>query len=216
MPPTSKSSSKPPAKRGGGKGERTRARILESATEVFAESGYSAARVADIAQAAEVAHGTFYTYFDSKRDVFKALADDVVDEIFAALKGGPNLGSTPLERIHNANARYIDLYGSHAVILALIEQVATSDAEFLGTRLDLRRRFIARVERAVSRLVDAGEASGVDGLDPHIVANALGGMIDNFCYAWFVLKEPFEKEAALHTLDTIWANALGLQRPAKG
>jgi AcrR family transcriptional regulator len=213
MAPTAKSTA---VKGGGRKGERTRARILEAAEEVFAEAGYSAARVADIAGAAGVAHGTFYTYFDSKRDVFKALADDVVDEIFAALKGGPNLGRTPLERIHNANARYIDLYERNAGILALIEQVATSDAEFLGTRLDLRRRFIARVERAVSRLVDAGEASGVEGLDLHVVANALGGMTDNLCYTWFVLKEPFEKEEAVHALDRIWANALGFERRELG
>lgn len=204
-----------PAKRGGRKGERTRARILAAAEKVFAEAGYSGARVADIAQAAKVAHGTFYTYFDSKRDVFKALADNVTDEIFAALKGGPTLGSTPMERIHNANARYIDLYERHAVILGLIEQAATSDAEFRDTRLDLRRRFIARVERAVSRLVDAGEASRVEDLDPRIVANALGGMIDNFCYVWFVLKEPFEKQEAVHALDRIWASALGFEAPER-
>jgi AcrR family transcriptional regulator len=201
-----------PTKRGGRKGERTRARILAAAEKVFAEAGYSAARVADIAEAAKVAHGTFYTYFDSKRDIFKALADEVTDEIFAAVKGGPTLGRTPLERIHNANARYIDLYGKHAVMLGLIEQAATSDAEFLGTRLDLRRRFIARVERAISRMVENGEAPGIDGLDPHIIANALASMIDNFCYVWFVLKEPFEKDEAVQALDRIWANALGFER----
>lgn len=212
MAPTAKPA---PAKRGGRKGERTRARILEAAQTVFAEAGYSGARVADIAQAANVAHGTFYTYFDSKLDIFRALADAVTDEIFAALKGGPSLGSTPMERIHNANARYIDLYERHAVILGLIEQAATSDAEFRDTRLDLRRRFIARVERAVSRLVDGGEASGIEGLDPRVVASALGGMIDNFCYVWFVLKEPFEKEEAVDTLDRIWANTLGLEVPKR-
>jgi AcrR family transcriptional regulator len=212
MAPTAKPA---PAKRGGRKGERTRARILEAAQTVFAEAGYSGARVADIAQAANVAHGTFYTYFDSKLDIFRALADAVTDEIFAALKGGPSLGSTPMERIHNANARYIDLYERHAVILGLIEQAATSDAEFRDTRLDLRRRFIARVERAVSRLVEAGEAGGIEGLDPRVVASALGGMIDNFCYVWFVLKEPFEMEEAVDTLDRIWANTLGLEVPKR-
>jgi AcrR family transcriptional regulator len=188
-----------------GKGRRTRERIVESAATVFAARGYLDTRIADIAKKAGIAHGTFYTYFDSKDDVFREVAGVVVDEIYAALETNGE-GST-LDRIHAANRRYMDLYERHAEILALIEQVATFDDHFLAMRLDIRRRFIARIERALRRLHAEGDETS---LDARAAANALGGMVDNVSYTLFVLKEPFDRETALITLDEIWARALGL------
>lgn len=48
--------------------------ILEAALEVFAEKGFAAARMEDIAKRAGVTKGTIYLYFASKEEVFKALA----------------------------------------------------------------------------------------------------------------------------------------------
>ncbi|MGA7673489.1 MAG: TetR/AcrR family transcriptional regulator [Rhizomicrobium sp.] len=48
--------------------------ILDAALNVFAEKGYAAARMEDIATRAGVTKGTIYLYFPSKEDVFKSLA----------------------------------------------------------------------------------------------------------------------------------------------
>ena len=48
--------------------------ILEAALSVFAEKGFAAARMEDIAAKAGVTKGTIYLYFQSKEDVFKSLA----------------------------------------------------------------------------------------------------------------------------------------------
>jgi len=48
--------------------------ILDAALDVFAEKGFAAARMEDIARRAGVTKGTIYLYFPSKQDVFKALA----------------------------------------------------------------------------------------------------------------------------------------------
>jgi AcrR family transcriptional regulator len=194
------------------KGQRTRTRLLNSAAQVFLKDGYLEARVADIAKGAKVAHGSFYTYFVSKEDVFGEVADRVVDSMYAALEVGVP-GATSLERIHAANRRYLELYAEHAPFIALIEQVATFDERFRAMRLELRRRFVNRIERAIVGIY-AREESALPGLDPHLLANALGGMVDNFSYVWFVLDEPFDRDAATHTLDTVWARALGLPAPA--
>ena len=37
--------------------------------------------------AAGLAHGSFYTYFDSKEDVFRQVADRVVRDVYGALEG---------------------------------------------------------------------------------------------------------------------------------
>ena len=68
--PAAKRSRKTPAQR--------RAELVYSADAVFMEKGYEAATVADITSRAGSSHGTFYVYFDSKEDIFDAVAQDRV------------------------------------------------------------------------------------------------------------------------------------------
>src|SRR5687767_15151188 len=49
------------------------AELLEAALDVFAEKGFTAARMEDIAARAGAAKGTVYLYFPSKEAVFEAL-----------------------------------------------------------------------------------------------------------------------------------------------
>jgi len=58
--------------------------ILDAALTVFAEKGFSAARMEDIAAKAGVTKGTIYLYFQSKEEVFKSLARQHVADSLAA------------------------------------------------------------------------------------------------------------------------------------
>ena len=49
--------------------QATRAALTAAAKRLFAERGYEATTVADIASAANVTHRTFYRYFDGKEDL---------------------------------------------------------------------------------------------------------------------------------------------------
>src|SRR6187551_1703661 len=66
--------------------------ILEAALACFAQKGFAATRMDDIAARAGITKGTIYLYFDSKEAVFKALARQSIGERIAAvteqLKGG--------------------------------------------------------------------------------------------------------------------------------
>jgi AcrR family transcriptional regulator len=179
---------------------------LDAAEYVFARDGFLDARVTDITARANVSHGTFYTYFHSKEDIFRQTADARVEEITDALKQVEHSGSVA-ERLSAVNRRWMEIYAEHAAFLGVIEQVATFNEEFRELRSDLRRRFTLPIEKAIKRL--AAESPELD-LDPYIAATALGGMTDDFAYAWFVLKEPFDRETALKTIDQIWLRTLGL------
>jgi len=61
-----KSTQPKPDKQPGRKSEETRARILNAALAVFRERGFERATMREIADAAEVATGAAYYYFDSK------------------------------------------------------------------------------------------------------------------------------------------------------
>jgi len=58
------------------RGQRTRATLLRAGAEVLPSRGFHETRVDDIVEVAGVSHGTFYRYFDSKDDFFRALAED--------------------------------------------------------------------------------------------------------------------------------------------
>ncbi len=51
------------------KKQRTREAIVEAAFELFAEQGFEGTTIAEIAEAAEIAPRTFFSYFPSKDDV---------------------------------------------------------------------------------------------------------------------------------------------------
>ena len=55
------------------RGRQTRESLLQAAEREFGERGFSDASVSGITQRAGVALGTFYVYFESKEEVFRAL-----------------------------------------------------------------------------------------------------------------------------------------------
>ena len=64
----------------------TRRRILESARSLFAENGYSATSVREIARRLGLSDPAVYYHFSSKRDLYAALLED------------PEYGSPPLDQ----------------------------------------------------------------------------------------------------------------------
>ena len=63
--------------------EQRRQQILDAARRLFAERGYHATSIHDIIRTADIARGTFYLYFESKRAIFVEL----LDEFFHTLAG---------------------------------------------------------------------------------------------------------------------------------
>jgi AcrR family transcriptional regulator len=57
--------------------EATRRALLDAATGLFAERGYAATSVEDIARAARVTRGALYHHFAGKRDVFEAVFEEL-------------------------------------------------------------------------------------------------------------------------------------------
>ncbi|MFP4146496.1 MAG: TetR/AcrR family transcriptional regulator [Halorhodospira sp.] len=70
---------KPGLTRGNGpvteRGERTRRNLLSAAEGEFGEKGFHNASISSITQRAGVAQGTFYLYYHSKEEIFRALVE---------------------------------------------------------------------------------------------------------------------------------------------
>ena len=63
------------------KAEFTRAKIMDAAIKAVGEHGFAGATVARIAEGAGIAHGTFYTYFDSRQILLEQLLPDISVEL---------------------------------------------------------------------------------------------------------------------------------------
>jgi AcrR family transcriptional regulator len=85
------------------KKQRTREQIIEAAMGLFAERGYHATTIADIATAADVAPRTFFSYFPSKEAVVFHNVDRDLGGLASALRD-----RLPGETTFDALRRWID------------------------------------------------------------------------------------------------------------
>ncbi|WP_211301497.1 TetR/AcrR family transcriptional regulator [Murinocardiopsis flavida] len=73
--------------------EEVRRRLLDAATQVFAERGYADSRLADIARAAGFTKGAVYSNFASKQELFGAILSERADAELATVMTG--IGDDP-------------------------------------------------------------------------------------------------------------------------
>jgi AcrR family transcriptional regulator len=188
------------------RGQATRDKLVAAARTVFAERGFAGTRMGDLADAAGVAHGTVYTYFDTKEDVLLAVLDAVRADLHAAMTV-PNVRN-PIARVEAANRAYLDGYRGHAQLLQVAQAAAAGDARFADVLLELRRTHVRRVATAIRKLQADGLASR--DLDPHTAAAALCGMVEGFAAHWLGRGEDHDEALATRTLTQLWVRGLGM------
>ncbi len=161
------------------RGQRTRARLLEAATEVFAIKGFHAARVDDIVAAAQTSHGTFYVYFASKEALFDELISEVGGELAELVDQLPALGRNDEDRLALRSwlERFAEFYGRGGAVLKAWPE-GESSAEPAGiTGTDL----LGHMSRAVGpKLASSGSPRRGAQVDPTIAALALMAMVERF------------------------------------
>lgn len=88
--------------------------ILEAARRVFARKGFAAASVDEIAGAAGLAKGTVYTYFPSKRKLYRAALEQSVDRLIGDMRRDIDAACGTAARIRAflaARLRYAEAHG---------------------------------------------------------------------------------------------------------
>jgi AcrR family transcriptional regulator len=124
-----------------------REEIIDAAIEVFAESGYHDAGVADIAKRVGIGHSTFYRHFENKRAILDEVVDTVLQRAMAALaaENAPEMADT--------EADYREQAGRIAIALAEISSdirvVRLLLIEAASVDIDLRQRIDAMFDLAV-------------------------------------------------------------------
>jgi len=81
------------------KKRETRCSLMEAALQLFKQRGYDATTVKDITDAADVAKGTFFNYFDTKEAILPAIAACRLEQLEAALAPEHGAPASPTSRI---------------------------------------------------------------------------------------------------------------------
>jgi AcrR family transcriptional regulator len=196
----------------GPKAQRTRAQLIEAATEIFAEQGFQNTAVAQIAERAGVSLGTFYQYFRNRDEVLAAMVNHQLDWIRTTQGPGWRVGDgiDGLERVLRI---YIQAYTRAIDMSRVWESVSQTEPDMIELRRDAGRRITRNFATELLRASKAGELRAMTKREAQLTARALAGMVDRVCFDLFVFDPPsppatVDEAAALVT--ELWANALGL------
>jgi AcrR family transcriptional regulator len=198
-----------------GKAVRTRAAILDAARSEFARRGFANTTVEHIVEAAGVARGSFYTYFESRMDVFRHLTARIDREIRSNVVAfDRGRGSDPIENLRASNRNYLAVVRANADLYRLVDEVAAHDDDVRKARLKSRQDHVARVARSIDRWKRTGWAD--PSIDPQATSAALVSMLSSFAQWIHVSGDVVDDSLAEKTVTDIWIRACGLRSPSDG
>ena len=155
------------------RGEQTLRKILDAARQEFGERGFSDSSIVTITARAKVALGTFYTYFDSKEAVFRALVRDMSEQVRDAVAPELAEATDTFDGERRALAAFLRFVRRNQGVYRIIDEAEFVDPE------GFRRHYHSTAERIAARL-EAGAQKGsvaqpADVLDREVQAWAVMG-----------------------------------------
>lgn len=134
--------------------------IVAAALEVFAEKGFAAARLDDIARRAGVSKGALYLYFETKQDLFRAVVRDAVAPNIAAVEAAVAAADLPFNQL----ARLLLARVAEVLSTTALGSVAKMVIAESGNFPDLARVWhddvISRALRMAVGLIERAQAKG--------------------------------------------------------
>ena len=185
------------------RGRRTQRALLDAAAAEFGERGFHESSIVSITARAEVALGTFYTYFESKEALFRALVTDMSQRVREHVAP---VFETPREALASEGAALRSFLGfvhEHKEIYRIIDE-----AEFVAPEA-WRAHYRSTADRIVERLHAAharGETARPAG---EVEAWAIMGM-NVFLGLRFGVQDPSaDLDAVAASANTLLRQGLG-------
>lgn len=155
------------------KKQQTRQAIAEAARRLFAERGFEAVTVAEVAREAEVSEATVFNYFPAKEDLFYREMEVFEAELLDAVRDRA-VG----ESVAAAFRRFV-LERSVRLAREDVAEVIASAAGIVAGSPTLQareRQIVAHYSDSLAVLIAEETRAGAGDLVPAVVANALMGV----------------------------------------
>jgi AcrR family transcriptional regulator len=158
------------------KKQRTRQLIADTARALFAERGFEAVPVAEVARAAEVSEATVFNYFPTKEDLFYSGLEAFEEDLLSAIRE-----REPGETVLDAFARFVqrprgllaaDAGEEAAQRLVAITRVITQSPALLARE----QQIFAGYTDSLATLIAEESGGRAGAIEPWVAANALMGV----------------------------------------
>ncbi len=172
--------------------ESRRASVLKVARQIFSKKGYHDTSIDDLIAGADIARGTFYLYFESKRAIFDELLDHLVTTLQAQVKRievGPE-APDPVEQMNATVDRVLTtLLDNREMARILLREAVGIDSDFDRKLSD----FYARIEAMLVGAINTGHKLGVvRPCDANVVARCTLGSVKEVVQWAFVEQDPMK------------------------
>lgn len=160
-------------------GKERKQQILDAAEELFADRGYAPTRIADICEAAGVAKGLFYWYFENKESLFAELVRSMRKQLRRVQGAAMDAHDDPILRIRAATEASVHFMSEHRAYFALLE---VERADMIID--DVLRESSSVYISDAAKLVRAAQAAGVipDDHPPELLAFGVLGAVSHFTH----------------------------------
>jgi AcrR family transcriptional regulator len=196
--------------------DERRARILDAAARVFAERGYEAASLDEIAEAAEISKPVIYDHFESKKALHIELLELHAGEMLEFMTRRAISEETTEGQLAAGLEAFLEFVETHPYAWRMIFRDPTAaDAEIEQAQ----RRVQLRATAAIAELAGRHPAEDLsdDELDHELSVEAFSQMLKtaaNGLAAWWYEHRELPREAIVRMLmDFIW---IGLERVQGG
>ena len=183
-----------------------RSQLLDVSRGVFAERGFEAATLEEIAERAGVSRPIVYGHFGDKQHLFEAVVDAEIARVEAAVGdaiAAPGAPRDVLERGLRAFFAYVREHPEGHAVLTRDAPIHLSDAG-LGVMLD---GLAARISEAIARVIRGLE---LDPAPAPIYANALIGLGAHVGRWWRDHPEVPLEIVTTHTTTLLWSGFGGM------
>ncbi|MER5181242.1 TetR/AcrR family transcriptional regulator [Streptomyces sp. NPDC002896] len=158
---------------------RTKAEILDVATQEFARVGYAGARVDEIAARTRTTKRMIYYYFGGKEQLFTAVLERAYSVIRQAEQELDVEHLDPVAAIRRLAELTFDHHEAHPDFIRLVSIENIHEAEHIASSEALGKLSSPAIE-VIARILDSGRKSGLFTAD--VDAVDLHAMISSFCF----------------------------------
>jgi len=152
------------------RGRRTLRAILDAAAIEFGERGFHEASVVGITRRAGVALGSFYTYFDTKDAVFRALVRDMSDQVRERVAPAIRAAPDQIAAERAGLREFIAFVRGHKEIYRIIDEAEFVDPE------SFRLHYATTADRIAARLASGATRGEIRADVSEVHAWAIMGM----------------------------------------
>jgi len=162
--------------------ERRKNQILDAATLIFSEKGFSRANTDEIAKKAGLGKGTLYRYFKDKKDIFFSVVDRGLDKLKEKmLKEVENI-QDPLKRIERAVRTYLSFFEENSNLVGILIHEQSSFRKRIAKRyFEHYYGNVERIKRTFKKAITQGLMKNID---IETAISVLTSMLNGLIYMW--------------------------------